>query len=147
MNATGKLLSHPNLYFFHLLIRYDSIISYANSHQTDPSWYVPNTSSKDATFPATHNMPHILPALPSAADSIPPNAHQFDYLEVSSTSSSEEEPIIEQLERERRQWQSERERLLQCIHLQQLELSQRALAAQERALEIAQVCMFFVSSH
>lgn len=106
-----------------------------------------------------YQQPLPLPPLPSVSDSIPQNAHQviidinidnrvkkclifplsqFDYLDVSSTSSSEE-PIIEQLERERRQWQSERERLIQCIHLQQLELSQRALAAQERALEIAQV--------
>ncbi|RYG66165.1 hypothetical protein EON64_10375 [archaeon] len=55
---------------------------------------------------------------------------------MSSTSDSDE-PIVELLERERRQWQSEREKLIQCIHLQQLELSQRSVAAQERAVEIA----------
>jgi hypothetical protein len=57
---------------------------------------------------------------------------------VDSTDSSDE-PVIELLERERKQWQSERERLIQCIHLQQLELTQRSMAAQERALEIAKV--------
>lgn len=66
---------------------------------------------------------------------------KFGDLEVSSTSSSDE-PIIELLERERKQWQSERERLIQCIHLQQLELTQRSMAAQERALEIAKVIKY-----
>jgi hypothetical protein len=69
------------------------------------------------------------------------NCAQFGDLEVSSTSSSDE-PIIELLERERKQWQAERERLIQCIHLQQLELTQRSMAAQERALEIAKVRAF-----
>ena len=45
--------------------------------------------------------------------------------------------IVELLERERREWQTERLKLIHCIHLQQLELSQRATAAQERATEIA----------
>ena len=36
-----------------------------------------------------------------------------------------------------RQWQTEREKLIQCIHLQQLELTQRAAAAHERAVDIA----------
>jgi hypothetical protein len=64
---------------------------------------------------------------------------------VSSTSDSDE-PIIELLERERKQWQSERERLIQCIHLQQLELTQRSMAAQERALEIAKVSLFLFAA-
>ena len=42
-----------------------------------------------------------------------------------------------------RQWREEREKLIQCIHLQQLELSQRSLAAHERAADIAKV--FFSS--
>eukprot|EP00981_Chlorochromonas_danica_P006863 scaffold1498_cov180-Ochromonas_danica.AAC.14 len=54
-----------------------------------------------------------------------------------SSSSDSDEPIVELLERERRQWQAEREKLIQCIHLQQLELAQRNLAAQERAVDIA----------
>jgi hypothetical protein len=36
-----------------------------------------------------------------------------------------------------RKWQEEREKLIQCIHLQQLELTQRSMAAHERALDIA----------
>ena len=36
-----------------------------------------------------------------------------------------------------RQWREEREKLIQCIHLQQLELSQRSVAAHERAADIA----------
>ncbi len=48
-----------------------------------------------------------------------------------------EEPVVELLERERKEWQSEREKLIQCIHLQQLELTQRSLAAHERAVDIA----------
>lgn len=44
---------------------------------------------------------------------------------------------MELLERERREWQSEREKLIQCIHLQQLELTQRSVAAHERAAGIA----------
>lgn len=59
-----------------------------------------------------------------------------------SSGSDSGEPIIELLERERRQWQTERERLIQCIHLQQLEMSQRALAAHERAVDIAKVLKF-----
>ena len=38
-----------------------------------------------------------------------------------------------------RQWREEREKLIQCIHLQQLELSQRSIAAHERAVDIAKV--------
>lgn len=41
-----------------------------------------------------------------------------------------------------RQWREEREKLIQCIHLQQLELSQRSLAAHERATDIAKVSEF-----
>jgi hypothetical protein len=65
---------------------------------------------------------------------------------VDSTDSSDE-PVIELLERERKQWQSERERLIQCIHLQQLEMTQRSMAAQERALEIAKVTCYLRFSH
>ena len=57
---------------------------------------------------------------------------------LASSFSSINEPIVELLERERRQWHSERERLIQCIHLQQLELSQRSIAAHEKAADIAQ---------
>lgn len=38
-----------------------------------------------------------------------------------------------------RQWHNEREKLIQCIHLQQLELTQRSMAAHERAVDIAKV--------
>ena len=62
---------------------------------------------------------------------------QEEQEEALSSSSESDEPIVELLERERRQWQAEREKLIQCIHLQQLELAQRNLAAQERALDIA----------
>mmetsp|Transcript_14906 Transcript_14906/g.24814 ORF Transcript_14906/g.24814 Transcript_14906/m.24814 type:complete len:342 (+) Transcript_14906:74-1099(+) len=51
--------------------------------------------------------------------------------------SSGDEPLVELLERERKQWREERERLVQCIHLQQLELTQRSVAAHERAVDIA----------
>lgn len=67
-------------------------------------------------------------------------ASRLDNLDDLSSDSDSGEPIIEMLERERRQWQAERERLIQCIHLQQLEMSQRALAAHERAVDIAKVC-------
>lgn len=50
---------------------------------------------------------------------------------------SDEQPIVELLERERKQWQLEREKLVQCIHLQQLELTKRSQAAHERAVDIA----------
>ena len=46
-------------------------------------------------------------------------------------------PIVELLEKERREWQAERLKLVHCIHLQQLELSQRAAAAHDRATDIA----------
>jgi hypothetical protein len=38
-----------------------------------------------------------------------------------------------------RQWREEREQLIQCIHLQQLELAQRSAAAHDRAADIAKV--------
>lgn len=65
------------------------------------------------------------------------NGEEDDDGDDSSSDSDSGEPIIELLERERRQWQAERERLIQCIHLQQLEMSQRSLAAHERAMDIA----------
>lgn len=40
-----------------------------------------------------------------------------------------------------RQWREEREQLIQCIHLQQLELAQRSVAAHDRAADIAKVGM------
>jgi len=46
-------------------------------------------------------------------------------------------PIVELLEKERREWQAERLKLVHCIYLQQLELSQRAAAAHDRATDIA----------
>lgn len=60
--------------------------------------------------------------------------HQDDSI---SEESHVDEPLVELLERERKQWQLEREKLLQCIHLQQLELTQRSVAAHERAVDIA----------
>uniref|UniRef100_A0A7S0XDF2 Uncharacterized protein n=1 Tax=Chromulina nebulosa TaxID=96789 RepID=A0A7S0XDF2_9STRA len=48
-----------------------------------------------------------------------------------------DEPIVELLERERREWHEERMKLLQCLHLQQLELDQRSMAAHEKAADIA----------
>lgn len=45
--------------------------------------------------------------------------------------------VVELLERERREWHQERVKLLQCVHLQQLELAARASAAQETAAAIA----------
>jgi 4-hydroxy-L-threonine phosphate dehydrogenase PdxA len=50
---------------------------------------------------------------------------------------SDEEAIVETLERERKEWHTERVQLIPCIHMQQLELSQRAIAAQDRAADIA----------
>ena len=55
-------------------------------------------------------------------------------------------PIVELLEKERKEWQSERLKLIHCIHLQQIELSQRSAAAYDRATDIARVrsiiCMY-----
>ena len=58
---------------------------------------------------------------------------------VVSNSESSLEPIVELLEKERRQWSNERGRLIQCIHLQQLELNQRSIAGHEKASQIAMV--------
>jgi hypothetical protein len=45
--------------------------------------------------------------------------------------------IVQVLERERREWHSERAKLTHCIHLQQVELASRSSAAQETAALIA----------
>lgn len=45
--------------------------------------------------------------------------------------------MVELLEKERREWYAERMKLIQCIHLQQLELTQRSSAAHEVAVDIA----------
>ena len=45
--------------------------------------------------------------------------------------------LIKLLESERKEWANERMKLINCIHLQQMELSQRATAAQSRAGDIA----------
>lgn len=57
------------------------------------------------------------------------NFHEID--------ASAEEPLVELLERERREWHKEREKLLDCIHMQQVVLNQQSIAAHERAAEIA----------
>eukprot|EP01035_Chromulina_nebulosa_P023819 gene23819-30906_t len=81
----------------------------------------------------------VLPILSDESPEIFPHKEDDDNdPSIASSFSSINEPIVELLERERRQWQSERERLIQCIHLQQLELSQRSIAAHERAADIAQ---------
>ena len=38
-----------------------------------------------------------------------------------------------------REWHTERVKLIHCIYLQQMELTERAVAAQEKAAEIAKV--------
>ena len=38
-----------------------------------------------------------------------------------------------------REWQADRVKLVHCIHLQQLELTQRAMASHEKATDIAKV--------
>ena len=43
------------------------------------------------------------------------------------------------LERERKESHAERVKLIHCIHLQQIELTQRAVASHEKAAEIAKV--------
>lgn len=47
--------------------------------------------------------------------------------------------MVELLEKERKEWQLERLKLIHCIHLQQIELSQRSAAAYDRATDIAKV--------
>jgi alpha-N-acetylglucosamine transferase len=42
-----------------------------------------------------------------------------------------------------REWQSDRVKLIHCIHLQQLELTQRAVASHEKATDIAKVTITF----
>ncbi len=90
------------------------------------------------TLPSGIMSPQELPPAPPSRPSYEPRSrsHSRDFDDV-STSSGSDEPIIELLERERRQWQDEREKLIQCIHLQQLELTQRSMAAHERAVDIA----------
>lgn len=48
-----------------------------------------------------------------------------------------EEPIVEVLERERREWKEERTKLEYFLHLQQIQLNERSIAAHERAEIIA----------
>jgi hypothetical protein len=55
-----------------------------------------------------------------------------------------EESLIEMLERERKESYTERVKLIHCIHLQQIELTQRAVASHEKAAEIAKVLSSFV---
>mmetsp|Transcript_11223 Transcript_11223/g.41916 ORF Transcript_11223/g.41916 Transcript_11223/m.41916 type:complete len:247 (-) Transcript_11223:63-803(-) len=50
----------------------------------------------------------------------------------------DEETFYEQLQRERREWARERDRLLRVIELQQAELSKRSAAVTEKAASIAQ---------
>lgn len=38
-----------------------------------------------------------------------------------------------------REWHSERTKLIHCVHIQQMELMQRAAASHERAADIAKV--------
>jgi hypothetical protein len=38
-----------------------------------------------------------------------------------------------------REWREERVKLIHCVYLQQMELSERATAAQEKATQIAKV--------
>lgn len=38
-----------------------------------------------------------------------------------------------------REWHEERMKLLHCIHMQQMEMSQRSIAAHDRAVDIAKV--------
>lgn len=52
-------------------------------------------------------------------------------------------PVVALLEKERKEWQLERLKLIHCIHLQQLELSQRSAAAYDRATDIAKVLYDF----
>jgi hypothetical protein len=55
---------------------------------------------------------------------------------------SDNVPLIELLEMERKEWQLERVKLIHCIHLQQLELTQRSTAAHDRATGIAKVYIY-----
>ena len=57
--------------------------------------------------------------------------------EVAEENAAREFALMELLEKERKAWHSERVKLVQCIHLQQLELASRASAAQETAVTIA----------
>lgn len=52
--------------------------------------------------------------------------------------------VIQILEKERHAWHIERVKLIQCIYLQQMELAQRANASQNRASEIAKVCILLL---
>ena len=52
-------------------------------------------------------------------------------------STEDDETLIEMIDRERRDWHKERMQFVQCIQLQQVELEQRAVAAHDRAAEIA----------
>lgn len=49
----------------------------------------------------------------------------------------EEFTLVKLIEQERKEWSEERCKMVNCLHLQQLELTQRASAAQQRAGEIA----------
>lgn len=48
------------------------------------------------------------------------------------------------LERERKESHAERVKLIHCIHLQQIELTQRAVASHEKAAEIAKVFIIYL---
>jgi hypothetical protein len=59
------------------------------------------------------------------------------FFEHNDLELTEEETLVEMMQRERRDWHNERTKLVHCVHIQQLELMQRAAASHERAGEIA----------
>mmetsp|Transcript_34205 Transcript_34205/g.32606 ORF Transcript_34205/g.32606 Transcript_34205/m.32606 type:complete len:244 (+) Transcript_34205:66-797(+) len=68
------------------------------------------------------------------------NSHSnfsYDDDDVGVDGDNDNTPLIELLEMERKEWQLERVKLIHCIHLQQLELTQRSAAAHDRATGIA----------
>ena len=101
--------------------------------------YFSSLNQDSLTLPSGIMSQHDLPPQPPTRYSQEhrSRSHSRDFEDDNSTTSGSDEPIIELLERERRQWREEREKLIQCIHLQQLELSQRSMAAHERAVDIA----------
>jgi hypothetical protein len=116
-----------------------------------------SSSSSSSGSSSSSNTADIgtLPVPSSAAAAAPPNAwggcpsyrmpHNAAASDASAFASTSPSPspsaddyaVVEILERERREWHAERTKLVQCIHLQQLELAARASAAQETAGAIA----------
>jgi len=78
---------------------------------------------------------HLSPSSTMRSTFATSNRHFYDTF--ASLQPPDDESLVEMIDRERREWHKERMQLVQCIQLQQIELEQRAIAAHDKATEIA----------